>query len=169
MQPADSQTDRPGAVRRRTVRIVKSRTTSRASTVSLALAIGAAFFMLALWWMWRDDDVVFPPQRTLTAVEMTWKCPVGHVFRAAGQIESRACWTRNCDRPAYPVAQYACPEHGAYEAAVRFRRGENGAASVAELRLIGRDWVAADKVACPRCGKGLIYASRDPLESVRRR
>lgn len=169
MPAVNSQSDRGDVVRpRRTVRIVKPRTLPRTATVSLAVALGAAVCLLALWHFWQREEVVPPHQRILTEWETDWKCDDGHMFHAAGQVEPRACWT--CGKPAYPVASYKCPGHGAYEVTARFTLDDNGNPKVSHLRLPGRSWVSVEGgLRCPRCSRRLVYEGPDPMWALRHR
>lgn len=150
------------------VRIVKPRTVSRAALVSLLAITIAALFLPAMWHVSRrereDESPVF---RTLTDVELKWKCEAGHTFRAAGQVGPRLCWT--CDRDAYPVTQRVCPVHGSFQVVVQFADGEDGVPRMSKLRFFGQDWVTVeDGLVCPRCSRRLAYQPPDPLDRSRR-
>lgn len=127
------------------------------------MAVGVALTTLVLWRVWRHDESVSPPGRTLAEVELTWRCEAGHTFEAAGQVLPRQCWT--CDRLAYPLISMHCPTHGAFEVLVRFAGGTDSVPGVAQLKLPGHRWVDVDEgLTCPRCREKLIYKGRDPLE-----
>jgi len=165
MSPTSSKPGKAAGVRRRTVRIVKSRRLSRPALISLLVAAGAVVATLALWRFWQHGDVVPPTQRTLGEWETEWKCDGGHSFRAAGQIEPRSCWT--CGKPAYSVAFYRCPTHGTYEVSARFKADDGGRPKIAYLRLRGGRWVAVeDGLRCPQCGQVLRYGGHDPLRAL---
>ena len=126
-----------------------------------------ALVLLAVWRLWQTEEVIVPKQRRLVDIDVVWKCEVGHSFRAAGQVGSKACWT--CDRPAFPVTQYACRFHGPYVVAVRFEAGEDGVARITEMRRPGFEWVSIEEgLKCPLCGRRLVYKPRDPTEGANR-
>lgn len=167
MPPVNPQPGKSLRARRRAVRIVKRRQVFSATTISLALAVGAAVVLPILWRMWRADDTSISEGRTFTEWETQWKCEAGHYLFAAGQYEPRSCW--KCGEPAYPVSTYVCPVHDAFEVNVVFTPGEDGQPVVSRIRLVGRDWFSAEEgVRCPRCGRQLEY-SDDPLLGVKRR
>lgn len=166
MPLSSSQPKRAHPPPRRTVRIVKRRT-SRPANISLAVAAAAAVVLLAVWRLWQTEEVIVPQQRQFRDIDVVWKCEVGHSFKAAGQIGSKACWT--CDRPAFPVTYYACRIHGPYEIAARFAAGEGGVARISELRRPGLEWVSIEEgVNCPRCKRRLVHKTRDPAENASR-
>jgi hypothetical protein len=148
---------------KRKVRIVKPRTISRAGAVSLILAGGVALLFIIIRLLIRSEEPVRPYVRTLTDYELEWKCEQGHVFRAAGQVEPKSCWT--CSRQAFPVTRFTCPTHGEEEVLVKFKVGDDGAPRPSEYRLWGaKDWhPASEGVPCPRCRKPM---DRVPLESL---
>jgi hypothetical protein len=168
MLAADRQSD-AGRVspRRPSVRIVGPRRISRNSAITLVLVCLAALAIPAGWRLSRSDEPLRALQRRLEEVELEWKCPLGHVFYAAGQVEPRRCW--ECDRESYPVTHFACAVHGPVEVLIKYRRTSEGAAEVWQLRpWSGGVWVAAaDGVNCPRCGRRLAYRPNDPLEAKR--
>ena len=169
MPQADSQPKKGSPARRRTVRIIKPRTTPWAAISLLAAAV-AAMSSLAVWRLWQTEEPQ-PYRRKLTDVELEWKCDAGHSFRAAGQVDPRECW--KCDPPAlaaYPIDNYVCPRGHSYEVAVRFAQGDDGAPKVTQLRLAGRDWTPIEEgLRCPRCKNRLVRKRRDPLEGIDRR
>ncbi|MGB2986677.1 MAG: hypothetical protein WBE26_12435 [Phycisphaerae bacterium] len=146
----------------------------RAANVSLVAAAAAAVVLLAVWRLWRTEEVVQPYRQTLANVELEWKCAAGHSFRAAGHTfdtdgltKPRLCWT--CDRAAYPVARYTCLDHGSYELAVRFAVGDDGVAKVSQVRWPGQSWVSAEEgLHCPKCNAPLVYTRKDPLQGIGR-
>jgi len=148
------------------VRIIKKRRISPTAVVSVGLALAAAAMIPIVWFFTRNVQPEAPPPRALTSVTLTWQCEVGHTFQAAGQIGSRKCWT--CNRPSYPIARYLCPVHGEYEAQVLLEEDSGGITAVKELRFQGSTWTAADTFVCPRCGRKLEYAPKDPLEEARK-
>lgn len=172
MPPVTPQPHRASSTRRRTVRIVKRRTTSRATTISLALAVAAALLLPVVWRLWQGEEAVRPHKRSLADAVLTLRCEKGHQFRAKGHTfgvdgftDAKTCW--RCGEPAYPFAQYVCPVHGAYEVTVRFAEGEDGVEIVSQIRLTGREWVSSEEgVRCPRCNRRLEY-SKDPLIGLR--
>lgn len=167
MSPITSQPDRVDRGGRRTVRIVGPRTASRAATASLGLAAAAAILLLIVWRSWRTEDVVHPPPRELGGVELRWKCDRGHEFVASGQVRPRECWT--CGQPTYPVFEYYCGTHGAFEVAVLFSNNASDRPVPSQWRLAGRRWVEAkEKLLCPRC-RGPLVHRKDPLSDYRRR
>lgn len=169
MPPADSFQHRPDPKRRRTVRIVGSRSATRSALVSLSLAIVVALLVFSVWRVLREDDTRPTAPRTLEQLTLEWKCDQGHVFDAAGQVGPRECWI--CDHEAYPISrQYACPVHGAHEVAVRFTIGDHGVPRPLELRLPELGWMPVEEgVPCPRCARPLVYMGRDLLSRAKGR
>lgn len=167
MSPIQSKPERLGGVsHRKTVRIVGQRRLPRVATWSLLIALALAIMLPALWRLGRSEEAVYAHQRALTEWETDWKCEAGHTFQSTGQIDERSCWI--CGRPAYPVAQYACPTHGSFDVLVRLERDADGQVYASQLRLGNREWVPADKgLRCPRCGASLEYV-RDPLRGLDR-
>lgn len=169
MPTLHSHPGRGASGHRRTVRIVKPRTYSKTAIISLSVLALAALCLPGIWHVSRrekpEEGIV---RRELGDVELTWRCAAGHTFRAAGQVESRLCWT--CDRMSFPQTRYTCQTHGSFKAVVKFAHAEDGVPHVSEVRLIGRDWVKlSDGLKCPRCTNELIYLPPDPLETLRRR
>jgi hypothetical protein len=133
--------------------------------ISLGIAAGAAVLFPIGWRLLRGEEVVAPFQRTWGEWQTRWRCEAGHFFYAPGQAGARMCVQTDCDQPAFPVAQYACPhpKHGPFEVNVLFSEGEDGRPVISRLRLIGGPWVSAsDGLYCPRCGRRLRYTG-DPL------
>ncbi len=163
MPPVTPQPDRAGRGRRSTVRIPRP----RAALASLGITAAAAILLLVLWGSWRTEEVVHPPPRGPSDVEQRWKCADGHIFLAASQVGARDCWT--CRKPAYPVFEYRCKTHGAFDVAVTFSKNASGRSAASKWRVGGRSWVdAPEKLRCPRCRDPLVYR-RDPLSGFRRR
>ena len=133
----------------------------------MAVAGSAALLLIIFRVLVRTDDRPKPFERTITDVELVWRCDTGHEFHAAGQVEARACWT--CGRSAYPVTRYECPVHGEFEVSVKFKQSQAGVAEPSELRLAPRDWVPADKpLECPRCRRAMTRVPTDSrLPTVR--
>lgn len=163
MPKADSFQKRPNPRRGRTVRIVGSRSASRSALVSVVLAVVVALLVFSLWRVLLADAPSPQTSRSLEQLTLEWKCDQGHVFEAPGQIGPRGCWI--CDHEAYPISrQFACPEHGAHEVAVRFTIGDNDVPKPSELRLQGRAWMSVEEgVPCLRCTRPLEYLGRDLL------
>lgn len=132
--------------------------------VNIGLALTAAAMLPVLWILTREVEPEPYHGRTLTTVTLTWLCDVGHTFQAAGQIGPRKCWS--CNRPAYPMARYVCPVHGVFEAQVLLTEGEHGVTQPEMLRLVNSTWVAPEAFVCPRCGRVLEYAPKDPLDEI---
>ena len=84
--------------RRRTVRIVESRSTTRTAVVSFLITAAAAMFALVIWLSLRPAVVEGPIHRVLQEVDLDWRCDAGHAWRAKGQIEPRVCMTQDCGR-----------------------------------------------------------------------
>ncbi len=169
MTPRDSLTARaeaPGTRRRRTVRIVRRRTPSRAAILSLLTAVSAAGVAFAAWRWWRPAPPVPFYERTIRDVELTWKCEAGHAFMAAGQVADRLC--AMCDRPAHVFTLYECRQHGVAEVTVRFTEGPDGRPKVSHFR-VKKEWIeASDPVPCPQCNVPMTRKQADPLEAFNR-
>lgn len=165
MPPVTPQPDRAGRGRGRrpTVRLPKP----RGATASLGIAAVAAILLLILWRSWRAEEVVRPPPRGPRDVELRWKCDGGHVFVAAGQAGARDCWT--CAKPAYPVFEYHCGTHGAYDVTVLYSNDASGRLVPSKWRIGVRTWVEApENLRCLRCRAPLVYRI-NPLSDLRRR
>jgi len=136
--------------------------------ISLTLAAAAAVLLPVVWRLWGSEETTIAHQRTLAEMELDWRCEEGHDFRGKGHTfgpdgltSPRTCW--KCGEPAYPVATYVCPVHGAYEVTVRFTIGDDGRPRVAQVRWAGRGWVTEEEgLRCPRCERRLEY-SDDPF------
>ena len=168
MMPArEAKVDRGPRSRRRTVRIVDSRSASRTATVSFLVTAAAAVLLFVVWRFWRADEIVPPTARPLEQVTWKWKCEEGHYFPAIAHAEPRAC--PRCGRPAYPMDIWRCPEHGEFEVLVRFRVGEGKTLQPLEYQVADGDWtVAADGPRCPQCGRALEHKPRDPFADMPR-
>ena len=167
MPSREAQVDRGPRSRRRTVRIVESRSTSRTATVSFLVTAAAAVLLFVIWRFWRADEIMPPEPRPLSQVTWKWECDAGHTFRASAHAEPRAC--PRCGRPAYPVDTWRCEEHGEFKVAVRFRRDAAGGLHPLEYRVADEDWTpAADGPYCPRCGRLLNHKPKDPFEDIPR-
>lgn len=165
--PDDPPVDRPHPARRHTVRIVRRRIPSRAALLSLLTAMAAAAVAFAAWRWWQPAPTVAVYQRTLSDVEMSWRCEAGHSFTASGQVADRPC--AMCDQPAYPVIGYECKQHGPVEVAVRFTSGPDGAPRMSQLRVNHGAWFpASDPVRCPQCGAPMVPKPADPLDALNR-
>jgi len=158
--------DRPTPPRRRTVRIVKPRSGSRAGAISLAAVIGAAVLFLIVRYSLRSEETVQPFVRTFSDLEVDWKCEAGHTFRAAGQVEPRRCWT--CNAAAFPVRRAACPVHGETEIWVRFSVDADGTPRPSSYRTVGGEWTdAATPPICPKCKRDMQPVREDPLAKLK--
>lgn len=168
--PAGRQTSpRSSSRRRRTVRIVERKPGARAATISLLIAAATALLLPGIWWLYGGKKgEVLPEPRRLADVELEWRCPAGHTFRAFGQLNPRLCL--KCDRPAHPLVNYVCPAHGPYRVMVEFGHEEqDGPPEPVRHRLVGRPWVAHDKeLKCPRCGRPLAYRPAPLIDPARK-
>ena len=132
------------------------------------LALCAAVSVFVLWRFWRQDEIMTPEARSITDVELVYKCDRNHTFRALGQVGPRPCPI--CRQPAYPRAKYRCKTHGVFEVTLLIGRDEDNLARVTHLRLPGRDWVPAETTRrCPRCNSVLTRIPDDPLDVPRGR
>lgn len=154
--------------RRHTVRIVKRRTPSRVAILSLMMAMSAAAIAFFAWRWWRPAaGRVAVYQRTISDIEMSWKCEVGHSFIAPGQVADRLCAT--CNQPAYVVAAYECARHGVFEVSVRYTTGDDGFPRISQRRVGHGNWVPAkDPVSCPHCQAPMVRKQTDPLDTLNR-
>jgi len=171
MSPIQSKPGRARGAQRK-VRIVKQRTTPRAATVSVLLAVTAAVLLPVLWWFGRKEGVIPPPPPTLDKWELDWRCDAGHTFRTAGhafdddgKTQPKTCWV--CRRPAYPMEYFQCGVHGAQEVLVSFARGPDGTVAQERWRLPGRAWVnSREDLRCRQCNRPLRYFE-DALRGVK--
>lgn len=165
--PRSAQYDPVPSTHRRTVRIVGRRRPSRTATVSLIVAGMTAAGVFGIWRVWHSGEARLEPYvRTIFDTELRWRCEAGHLFEAPGQIEPRHCW--KCGGIAYPVTQYRCPTHGAFEAAVQFASDPDGTVRPAQLRFRGDSWLPAeDHPACPRCGQPMELVPVHSLTGIR--
>lgn len=164
----------PGAPRarrrRRTVRIVESRSGTRTAVVSFLITAAAAMFALVIWLSLRPAVEEGPVRRVLTDVDLDWRCDAGHAWGMKGQIEPRVCQTKGCGRDMWPAARWACENHHKFDVAVRLELDGEGLPRPVEFRLRGHDWVVAgDPLVCPKCSKLLRQVVRDPYEVVKKR
>jgi len=167
MPTADRRRDRAASAPRRTVRILQPTGARRAAIVSLLIVGAAALALFLVWRAWRTDVPLEPRQRSLSDVELTWRCTGGHTFPAAGQTGSRTCIY--CGQEAFNITNYVCPSHGSFEVAVRFVQ-EGTVFKPGFVRLAGRDWLpAAEELRCPRCGVALEHRREDPLAAGRKK
>lgn len=147
---------------RHTVRIVRRRVPPKAAWISLLLAAIVAGGVYGFWRLWRSEPPLQFATRRLTEFELDWRCEGGHRFRALGQIDPKQCST--CQKTSYPVADFACPQHGVFEVSGKFARNKDGPERMTHYRLPGRSWVSADDpLPCPKCGQELVRAWPDPL------
>lgn len=163
----EANSDRPSAPRRPTVRIVERRTLSRNATLSLMLALAAATVAFAAWRWWRPEPAVAVYRRSISDVELSWRCEAGHTFSARGQTSDRPC--AMCARPAYAVTAYECKTHGPIEVAVRFEADESGRSRVSHLRVHGGEWVPMETdPVCSKCDSPLTRETGDSFEPLTR-
>lgn len=167
MRPRFPARGREGySARRRKVRIVKPRRSTRAATISLASVALAAVVFFLIWRFWEEEEPAPIFRRGLPDVVLDWKCESGHTFKARGQVAPRACPT--CRRPAFPVGTYHCPKHGAFELTIRYA-DEDGVARPVEYRIAGGKWIpVSDGARCPRCSTPLERRPKDPFARKRR-
>jgi len=161
-------TDSPGLVprvpHRRTVRIIEKKGPSRAAVISLIATGASAVVLLVAWRTWRPEPTITPVQRTLSDVELTWRCESGHTFKAYGQLNPIACLT--CRQTSYPLAIYECRTHGDIEVVVQLRQvNHGGSTSPSFYRFWGHtEWIrAGDELKCPKCEAQLSRKQVDPL------
>ncbi len=163
MSSEESQPIHSQSRQQRTVKIVRQRSGSRATMISLGLAGAAAVAVPLIWALSREDLPPPKKQRTIEDSTLDWRCDAGHTFAAPGRTGRRVC--QYCDEMASPVTRYACPIHGAKDVEVQFVETEDGVSEIARFRLVGRDWVSADqKLRCPQCNRPLNY---DAAKSLR--
>ena len=135
---------------------------------SLVLAASAALLLFVIWRIWHTEEPVLRAERTLSDVELDYKCERRHKFRAFGRAEPRVCPV--CGQPAYPWVTYACEIHGTFEVMARLETDRTGVTKVSHLRLPGRDWLPVERtLRCPRCNGILERLTDDPLDTLRRR
>lgn len=170
MSPHEANVAGAPRTRRRTVRIVESRSATRTAVVSFLITAAAAMFVLVIWLSLRPAVAEGPVQRKLREVDMDWRCDAGHAWRAKGQIGPRVCQTKDCGRDMWPAAPWSCENHHKVDVAVRLELDALERPRPVEFRIRGHDWVAAgDPLVCTKCSKLLREVVRDPLEPVKRR
>lgn len=149
--------------RHSSVRIVGPHWRSRGAYTSVLIATGVAFIAFVGWRAWRAGGSERPAVRDLSTIMLTWKCPAGHEFRAAGQREPRRCM--DCDRIAHPMQMLRCPEHGPVEVFLRFGPDyRSDDQRDLYLSLDHENWVPrTEGIRCPKCGGLLQLPERDPL------
>jgi len=149
---------------RRTVKIVKQRSVSRAAWISLALVAAAAIAIPFMWTVSQSEPIAPATQTTFESTILDWRCDNGHTFKAPGRTGRRAC--PYCDAMASPYTQYTCPIHGAKDVEIQFEETKDGHVKIAKVRLVGRDWVpAGQQLRCPQCGRPLTYDANQTLRN----
>lgn len=165
---SESRSPATEAPRRPTVRIVRRRLPPAAALISLSITAVAAIIAFVAWRVWREDEPLAGPERTLAGMVLTHRCEQGHrPFEAGAQIDHRTC--TQCGQPAYPVTRYHCPTHGDQAVLVQFTLDELGEPAVARVRaLAGGDWAAVELgVECPLCNEPMTYESKDSIDFKR--
>lgn len=164
-EPADSPLI--PARRHRLVRIVGGHRTPRTAYISLVVALGMALLLFTYWRLWQSDGALDPPpQRPLEQVELTWKCALGHRFKAFGQRGPRACSI--CARQADIVARYTCGKHEPVDVFVRLGPDWSETYDDRYLRFADTPLApAATGLTCSRCGLRLRSLGPDPLPQAR--
>ena len=97
------------------------------------VAVTVAVLLPLAWFYFRGETDSHLRSRTLEQAEISWRCERDHLFMAAGQDGSRICWI--CGAIAYPVGNYICEVHGAYEVAVQFVTDDAGITTVKQVRV----------------------------------
>jgi len=101
--------------------------------------------------------------RTLSDVELTWRCEVGHVVKAAIPNGLPRC--PNCGRPMVALLKFECPKDGQIDAEAQFELDESGNPVVSKFRLGGGEWVKAGApLTCPKCGATVKRVTDDALQ-----
>jgi hypothetical protein len=132
------------------VRVRQGSSQRRTAVLSLIAAAAVACVTYAGWRVYRRDATQVGVQRTITDVTVTWECDTGVRFQAPGAYGPRPCddGTHSADI----VQRYNCPEHGAFECYVRYRRDVMGLSCLSEVRYGKGEWQAvADSIHCPTC------------------
>lgn len=130
--------------------------------MSLCCAAATAFFLFALVRFWREDDGVRVQPRVIQDVLLAYRCPRRHTFTRSGGAAVALCPT--CGLEAYCRIVYRCSNHGDFEVAVRFGADDAGVVKVLEVRLPGKEWVAADEpLECAVCNRPLERRRTDPM------
>lgn len=152
--------------RRRTVRIVKPRSGSRAGAITLAAIVGAGILLLLVRNALRSEETVQPFVRKFSDVDLEWKCEAGHTFPAAGQIEPRKCWT--CNATAFPIRKASCPVHGETDVWVKFAADAEGTPRPSAYRAVGGEWTEPGaSPICPKCKREMSPVRDDPLAKLK--
>ena len=169
MPSPEAKADRRPRSRRRTVRIVEPRSTTRTATLSFLITVAAAVFLFVVWRFSQTEEVVLPALRGPGEVTLDWRCVAGHTFRAPGQVEPHPCVV--CGRPAYPFGIWRCEDHGEFEVIARLQLDAEGVLRPLEFRILpDGEWVPAREILkCPECGERLQRQLRDPLGDLPRR
>lgn len=158
----------PQGSKTRVVRILQPKSATKAARISLILAGAVALTVFVAFRLWQSEAVPNPVQRSLMDIVLEWRCEVGHTFLAQGQLDRQSC--PECGRLSYPLARFHCTEHGEVEVAANFTAHEAGPPELSQLRVQGKEWISAhEDLPCPRCGKPLVRAPRDPLAEVQAR
>lgn len=129
------------------------------------VAVTVAVLLPLAWFYFRGETDSHLRSRTLEQAEISWRCERDHLFMAAGQDGSRICWI--CGAIAYPVGNYICEVHGAYEVAVQFVTDDAGITTVKQVRVPKGTWLSPQEgLRCPRCARPLTYPNPDPMNSL---
>lgn len=163
--PSDSTGERTRPLRRPSVRIVERYSISRAAKVSIVMTAAAAAVAFAAWRWWQPPPPLTVARRSVSHVDLPWRCEAGHSFTAQGQTGDRLC--ASCAMPAYPVATYECKQHGPFEVAVKLKQVSDAVSVASQWRLGKGDWVPVESdLHCPRCETVLVRRPADPGEAA---
>lgn len=151
------------------VRITRPTRISRAASMSLLAACGAALLFLAVWRIWRTDAPAMAYQRTLDEILLPWECENGHPFEAYGQPGPRPCV--KCSADADIVDWYACENarHGPFKVIARLGADWSPANPSLHLSVRGSKFVPAEEgLTCPysTCDELLYRVQHDPIEEA---
>lgn len=122
----------------------------RTAVFSLVVAAVVASGTYLTWRLYRRESAHVGQQRAITDLTVTWECDTGERFEAPGAYGPRACddGTHSADI----VLRCTCPQHGAFECYVRYRRDAMGLSRLSEIRFEKGEWQPVeDSIRCPIC------------------
>ncbi len=132
------------------VKVRQGRPQRRTAILSLVFAAAVAGGTYLAWRLYRREPTQVGRQRSIADLTVTWECDTGERFEAPGAHGPRSCGDGK--HRADIVLSCTCPEHGAFECYVRYRRDAMGLSRLSEVRYAKGEWQsAADSICCPVC------------------
>ena len=155
------------------VRITRPTRISRAASMSLLAACGAALLFLAVWRIWRTDAPAMAHLRTLDEINLLWECEDDHSFQAPAQAGPITCADADadCSKEADLVDWYYCDvaKHGRVKVTARLGADWSPANPSLHLSVWGSKFVPAEEgLICPQqsCDNQLYRVPQDPIEKA---